>query len=55
MPYAVRKQGNKWITYNSETGDVKGTHASKEMASKQMKLLYMVEAGGTPRSRKKGK
>ena len=48
MPYSVRKQGNRWITYNTETGDIKGTHDSKEKAEKQRRLLYMVKAGGTP-------
>jgi len=43
MPYGVRKDGNKWITYNTETGDVKGTHDTKEKAQKQMRLLYMVK------------
>ena len=53
MPYSVRKQGDKYITYNKETGDVKGKHDSREKAMKQMRLLYMVEHGGTPRSAKK--
>ena len=51
MPYSVRRQGNKWITYNTETGDTKGTHATKEKAVKQMRLLYMVKHGGTPRNK----
>ena len=50
MPYAIRRQENKWITYNSETKEVKGTHDSKEKAQKQMRLLYMVKGGGTPRN-----
>uniref|UniRef100_A0A6M3IG25 Uncharacterized protein n=1 Tax=viral metagenome TaxID=1070528 RepID=A0A6M3IG25_9ZZZZ len=50
MPYAVRKQGEKWITYNSDTGDVKGKHDSKEKANKQLRLLYMVKHGETSRS-----
>lgn len=49
MPYDIRKQGDKWITYNSKTGDVKGRHATREKAIKQLRLLYMVEHGGTPR------
>jgi len=48
MPYSIRKQGDKWITYNSETGDVKGRHDSREKAVKQMRLLYMVGHGGKP-------
>ena len=46
MPYAIRKQGEKWITYNKATGDVKGRHDSREKAMSQMRLLYHVERGG---------
>ena len=49
MPYAVHKRGEKWVTINSETGDVKGTHDTRDKAMKQMRLLQMVEHGGTPR------
>jgi hypothetical protein len=43
MPYAIRKDGSRWITYNKDTGDVKGKHSTREKAIKQMRLLYMVE------------
>ena len=43
MPYSVHKRGEKWVTVNSQTMDVKGTHNSKEKAMKQLRLLYMVE------------
>lgn len=47
MPYAVRKvKEGKWVTYNKNTGDVKGTHTSEEAAQRQMRLLYHVEGGG---------
>lgn len=46
MPYDIRKQGDRWITYNKETGQTKGTHATREKALAQMRLLYHVEAGG---------
>jgi len=46
MPYSVRKQGDVWITYNTETGDVKGKHPTREKALAQMRLLYQVERGG---------
>ena len=49
MPYAVHKRGDKWVTVNTNTGDVKGTHSSREEATKQMRLLYMVKVGGEPR------
>ena len=51
MPYAIKKQGEKWITYNSETGETKGSHDTREKAVKQMRLLYMVKLGGTPRNK----
>ena len=48
MPYAVHKRGDQWVTINSETGDIKGRHKTKEKAQKQMRLLYMVGHGGKP-------
>ncbi len=51
MPYAIKKQGKNWITYNSETGESKGIHDTKEKAMKQMRLLYMIKHGGTPRNK----
>ena len=53
MPYDKRKQGEKWIVYNSETGDVKGTHDSEEKANKQMRLLHMVASDEKPKKKKK--
>jgi len=46
MPYDVEKRGNKWVTLNTDTGDVKGTHDTKEEALRQMRLLYHVKGGG---------
>jgi len=46
MPYAVVKRGEKWLTINKQTKDVKGTHATREEALSQMRLLYHVERGG---------
>ena len=43
MPYEVVKRGEKWLTINSETQDVKGTHDTKEEALRQMRLLYHVK------------
>ena len=43
MPYAVEKRGDKWVTINTDTGKVKGTHDSKIKATRQMRLLYMVK------------
>jgi len=43
MPYKVEKRGSNWVTVNTETGQVKGTHDSKEKAMRQMRLLYAVK------------
>lgn len=40
MPFAIRKQGNKFAVVNSETGDTKGTFDSEAEAKKQMAALY---------------
>ena len=55
MPYKIVKKGNKWLTVNKETGDVKGTHSSKKKAIAQMRLLYGVEGGGWKPTGAKGK
>ena len=36
---------------NKETGKVHGKHKTHEQAMKQMRLLYMVEGGKTPRNK----
>ena len=48
MPYGIRKKGDKYQTVNKETGDVKGTHDSKEKAVKQLRLLEGIEHGWHP-------
>lgn len=48
MPYIVRRRGEKWLTVNSETGEVKGTHDSKAKATAQLRLLYGVKHGWHP-------
>ena len=45
MPYAIYKRGNRWVTINSETKEVKGTHDTRDKAMAQMRLLYHVESG----------
>lgn len=45
MPYEIKRKGEKWLTVNSETGEVKGTHDSKQKAVAQLRLLYGVEGG----------
>lgn len=54
MPYAYKKKGNKWITYNKDTGDIKGTHDTEHGAIAQMRLLYGIKGGMKPTG-KKGK
>jgi len=48
VPYAVEKRGDKWVTINSDTNEVKGTHDSKAKATRQMRLLYMIKSGKKP-------
>jgi len=45
MPYGIREKDGKWETYNKDSGEVKGTHDTREKAVKQMRLLYGVEHG----------
>ncbi len=41
MPWDIKRQGNKWATYNTDTGKVNGLHDTREKAIKQLRLLYM--------------
>ena len=52
MPYAVRKKGTKYVTINKNTGEVKGTHASRAKAEAQIHLLYGIENGWKPTKQK---
>lgn len=40
MPYKVRKSGEKWETYNPETGKVYGEHPTRGQALAQQAALY---------------
>jgi hypothetical protein len=40
MPYAVRKRGKKYVVINKNTGHVKGRHATKAKAQRQLRALY---------------
>jgi hypothetical protein len=53
MPYKIEKRGDKYVVVNEETGDVKGTHDTKEKAVAQMRLLYGIEHGWEPSKNKK--
>lgn len=48
MPYAIRRRGKKYQTVNTETGDVKGTHDSRNKAERQRRLLEGIEHGWEP-------
>ncbi|MCK9597914.1 MAG: hypothetical protein M0R06_02665 [Sphaerochaeta sp.] len=41
MPYDKRKKGDEWEVYNTDTGDVKGTHPTEEKANAQLAALYI--------------
>lgn len=51
MPYQVRKaeDGDGYEVINSDTGDVKAKHATKEDADDQVKLLNAIEHGYNPK------
>lgn len=40
MPYDVKKDGNKWKTYNPNSGKVYGTHDTEKEAEAQKRALY---------------
>jgi hypothetical protein len=40
MPYEIRKKKSKYLVVNAETGDVKGTHATRTQAVAQLRALY---------------
>jgi len=48
IPYSIRKSESKFKVVNTESGDVKGVHDSKEKAEKQISLLRGVEHGWKP-------
>ena len=52
MPYSIRKADSKFKVVNTETGKVKGTHATKEKAQNQINLLRGVEHGWKPTGKK---
>jgi hypothetical protein len=48
MPYEVRVEGDKHCVFNSETGDKKDCHDSKDEAERQVRLLSGIEHGWKP-------
>lgn len=53
MPYAIRKRGDKYQVLNTRSGQVKGTHSTKVKASKQMRVLYLIEEDGDDKVRRR--
>jgi hypothetical protein len=46
MPYEVKAvNGDGYNVVNSETGEVKANHDTKEEAERQVRLLHMIEEG----------
>ena len=53
MPYAIRKRGEKYQVMNTRSGQVKGTPPTKAKATKQMRVLYLIEEDGDDKVRRK--
>lgn len=57
MPYRIKNTGKgakPFKVINEITGEVKGSHATKDDAQDHMAVLYMVEKGNKPtRARKR--
>lgn len=43
MPYEVKPNGDKFEVVNSDTGEVKAEHTTKEKAEAQVRLLHAIE------------
>ena len=48
MPWDVEKRGDEWVTFNKETGDIKGRHKSRAKANAQLQALFanVPDSGG---------
>lgn len=40
MPYELKKENNKWLVLNPDSGKIYGRHATKAKARKQQMALY---------------
>jgi hypothetical protein len=49
MPYTVRKKGDEWCVYNTDSDEEKACHETEEAADRQIKLLNGIEHGMVPR------
>jgi hypothetical protein len=45
MPYEVKKKGEEWCVYNSDTEEEKACHETEELANRQVRLLQGLEHG----------
>ncbi len=52
MPYDIEKRGDKFVVFNTDTKDVKGTHGSRIKAQRQINLLRGIESGWEPTGKK---
>jgi len=43
MPYEIRQEGEKHCVFNSDTGEKKACHDTKEDAERQLRLLEAIE------------
>jgi macrodomain Ter protein organizer (MatP/YcbG family) len=43
MPYKVEKEGEEYLVINTESGETKARHATKEAADNQVALLHEIE------------
>jgi hypothetical protein len=43
MPYEIREEDGKHCVFNTDTGDKKACHDSREEADNQVKLLHAIE------------
>ena len=52
MPYAVRKTPKGFQVVNTETGELKAKHSSRDKAQAQVRLLRGIEHGMKPRRKR---
>ena len=55
MPYKVKKQGSKYVTYSPENNHVFGVHPTKSGAERQQRALWSNAPPGKEHKKRKGK
>lgn len=48
MPWNIRREGNQWCVYKTDTGEKEGCSDSKEKAISHKRVLYGRERGWKP-------